>query len=264
MLREPAFEFRETAQGRGFMIRRGPFPHGDTLLVLALAQPLQGINQQTRLVLKWYFWSLPVLIGVLGWVAWQMAGRALLPLRQLARAAEVVSSETLSLRISPRGARDEVDVLTVRFNEMLDGDIINELKAGNPDKTRFKSREGLKAESRLEPFEMERDKRRRVAVDIDVNDSPVEGEYVSRKAPESDVKPLGKKWGGRAAAEEEPDSKKIDDDGDMKMPAPEKGVRDSGKGEDADSGSIHKKKQLYRGKQKEPGVMYHDLKGADK
>lgn len=120
VLREPAFEFRETTQGRGFMIRRGPFPHGDTLLVLALAQPLQGINQQTRIVLKWYFWSLPVLIGLLGWVAWQMAGRALLPLRQLATAAEVVSSETLSLRISPRGARDEVDVLTVRFNEMLD------------------------------------------------------------------------------------------------------------------------------------------------
>ncbi len=151
-----------------------------------------------------------------------------------------------------------------RFNEMLEGDIINELKAGNPDKTRFKSREGLNAESRLEPFEMERDKRRRAAVDIDVNDSPVEGEYVSRRVPESDVKPLGKKWGARSAAEDEPDEKKIDDDGDMKMPAPEKGVRDSGKGENTDSESLRRKKQLYRGKQKEPGVMYHDLKGADK
>jgi heavy metal sensor kinase len=119
VLREPIFESRATSDGR-YTIRRGPFPHGDTLLVLALAQPLEGIHQQTRLVLNWYFWSLPLLLGLLGWLAWHMAGRALLPLRQLAKAAEVVSSETLSLRISPRGARDEVDVLTIRFNEMLD------------------------------------------------------------------------------------------------------------------------------------------------
>jgi heavy metal sensor kinase len=120
VLREPIFELRTDDGGGQYIIRRGPFPHGDTLLVLALAQPLEGIHRQTRLVLNWYFWSLPVLLGLLGWLAWHMAGRALLPLRQLAKAAEVVSSETLSLRISPRGARDEVDVLTVRFNEMLD------------------------------------------------------------------------------------------------------------------------------------------------
>jgi len=120
VLREPVFELRTSATGRQYVIRRGPFPHGETLLVLAVAQPLEGIHRQTRLVLKWYFWSLPALICLLGWLAWHMAGRALLPLRQLAKAAEVVSSETLSLRISPRGARDEVDVLTVRFNEMLD------------------------------------------------------------------------------------------------------------------------------------------------
>lgn len=120
VLKEPIFESRTSDSGREYIIRRGPFPRGGTLLVLALAQPLEGIHQQTRLVLQWYFWSLPLLLGVLGWLAWHMAGRALLPLRQLAEAAEVVSSETLSLRISPRGARDEVDVLTVRFNEMLD------------------------------------------------------------------------------------------------------------------------------------------------
>ncbi len=120
VLKEPVFEARADSQGREYMIRRGPFPHGDTLLVLALAEPLEQIHRESRLVLKWYFWSLPVLLGLLGVLSWHMAGRALLPLSQLAKAAEVVSGETLSLRISPRGARDEVDALTIQFNEMLD------------------------------------------------------------------------------------------------------------------------------------------------
>jgi hypothetical protein len=109
VLAEPAFESRTDADGSQYLIRRGPFPHRDTLLVLALAQPLDGIHSESRTVIRWYFWSLPVLISLLGALAWQMAGRALLPLRQLSKAAEVVSSETLSLRISPRGAGDEVD-----------------------------------------------------------------------------------------------------------------------------------------------------------
>ncbi len=120
VLKEPVFEERTDAEGRPYMIRRGPFPHGDTLLVLALAEPLERIHHESRLVLRWYFWSMPVLLGLLGILSWHMAGRALLPLSQLAKAAEVVSGETLSLRISPRGARDEVDTLTIQFNEMLD------------------------------------------------------------------------------------------------------------------------------------------------
>lgn len=120
VLAEPEFESRTDNNGQNFLIRRGPFPHRDTLLVLALAQPLEGIHRESRTVIRWYFWSLPVLITLLGALAWQMAGHALLPLRQLSEAAEVVSSETLSLRISPRGAGDEVDALTIQFNEMLD------------------------------------------------------------------------------------------------------------------------------------------------
>ncbi len=120
VLEEPVFEARTNSVGREYMIRRGPFPHGDTLLVLALAEPLERIHRESRVVLTWYFWSLPALLGLLGVLSWHMAGRALLPLRQLAKAVEVVSGETLSLRISPRGARDEVDTLTIQFNEMLD------------------------------------------------------------------------------------------------------------------------------------------------
>lgn len=120
VLAEPEFESRKDNEGNDYLIRRGPFPHRDTLLVLALAQPLEGIHRESRTVLLWYFWTLPVLLTLLGSLAWQMAGHALLPLRQLSQAAEVVSSETLSLRISPRGARDEVDALTIQFNEMLD------------------------------------------------------------------------------------------------------------------------------------------------
>jgi len=106
VLKEPAFEERTDIAGQGYMIRRGPVPHGDTLLVLALAEPLERIHRESRLMLKWYFWSLPVLLGLLGGVSWHMAGRALLPLRQLAKAAEVVSSENaVPAHLATRSAR---------------------------------------------------------------------------------------------------------------------------------------------------------------
>jgi heavy metal sensor kinase len=61
-----------------------------------------------------------VMLALVGAGACHMAGISLLPLRQLNQAAEAVSGETLSLRIAPRGANDEVDALTVQFNAMLD------------------------------------------------------------------------------------------------------------------------------------------------
>jgi heavy metal sensor kinase len=120
ILKEPVFERRTNVRGREFLVRKGPFTHANTLLVLALAHPLEGIHRETRTVLNWYFRLLPVMLALVGAGAWHMAGISLLPLRQLNQAAEAVSGETLSLRIAPRGANDEVDALTVQFNAMLD------------------------------------------------------------------------------------------------------------------------------------------------
>jgi heavy metal sensor kinase len=58
-----------------------------------------------------------ILGSFLGWV---MAGRALIPVRDIARAAQRISGSNLSLRIPTRETGDELDYLILTFNRMID------------------------------------------------------------------------------------------------------------------------------------------------
>jgi heavy metal sensor kinase len=53
---------------------------------------------------------------IMGWI---FAGRALTPVLEVARTAERISGENLSLRIPVRGAGDEIDRLIETFNQMI-------------------------------------------------------------------------------------------------------------------------------------------------
>ena len=59
---------------------------------------------------------------IMGWI---FAGRALTPVLEVARTAERISGSNLSLRITVRGAGDEIDRLIETFNQMIERIEIN-------------------------------------------------------------------------------------------------------------------------------------------
>jgi heavy metal sensor kinase len=59
---------------------------------------------------------------IMGWI---FAGRALMPVLEVARTAERISGSNLSLRIPARGAGDEIDRLIETFNQMIERIEIN-------------------------------------------------------------------------------------------------------------------------------------------
>lgn len=61
---------------------------------------------------------LPIALIVCAVVSWYSAGRALLALQSVQRAAERITGSNLGLRIPKRGAKDELDRLIGSFNEM--------------------------------------------------------------------------------------------------------------------------------------------------
>ena len=75
-------------------------------------------------ILRQYTWiyagviPLGILCGSL--MGWFLAGHALTPVKEVARAAQRISGSNLSLRIPSRGAGDELDYLIETFNRMIE------------------------------------------------------------------------------------------------------------------------------------------------
>lgn len=87
---------------------------------VALGRSLAANND----ILREYTWiyvgviPLGILCGcVMGWL---LAGRALAPVKAVARTAQRISGSNLSLRIASRGAHDELDYLIETFNQMIE------------------------------------------------------------------------------------------------------------------------------------------------
>jgi heavy metal sensor kinase len=119
---QPSWTLRNDDHGTPFLIRAGVvydeqhrFPY-----YVAIGRSLGP----ARKVLRDYTWiyagviPLGILCGcALGWL---LAGRALAPVKELARAAERITSSNLSLRIPARGAGDELDYLIDTLNRMIE------------------------------------------------------------------------------------------------------------------------------------------------
>ena len=77
-----------------------------------------------RAIVRGYTWVLVALIplGILcgSALGWYLAGRALKPVKEVARAAGRISGSNLGLRIPVRGAGDELDYLVETFNSMIE------------------------------------------------------------------------------------------------------------------------------------------------
>ena len=67
-----------------------------------------------------YLRLVPIMIFGVSLLGWLIAGRALIPVTQVALAAQRISGSNLSLRIPTRGAGDELDYLIETFNRMIE------------------------------------------------------------------------------------------------------------------------------------------------
>lgn len=119
---QPAWRVRADRNGEPYLIRSGTVydeAHRDPYYV-AIGRSLAP----NRAVVREYTWTLAWMIplGILcgSALGWFLAGRALKPVQEVARAAERISGSNLSLRIPDRGAGDELDYLVETFNRMIE------------------------------------------------------------------------------------------------------------------------------------------------
>jgi methyl-accepting chemotaxis protein len=63
---------------------------------------------------------LPLMILTASLLGWFMAGRALVPIDDVARTAQRITGSNLRIQIPPRGANDELDRLIDAFNRMIE------------------------------------------------------------------------------------------------------------------------------------------------
>jgi heavy metal sensor kinase len=85
---------------------------------LVVGKPIAEYQNTIDNFSRYYSLSIPsglVLIGLLGWL---LSSRALLPLNQVAQAAQALTGSNLKVQIPLRGADDELDRLIESFNSM--------------------------------------------------------------------------------------------------------------------------------------------------
>lgn len=119
---QPSWTIREDRHGQPYLIRSGVVydeAHRRPYYV-AIGRSLAP----NRAIVRGYTWIFAGIIplgifcgSLMGWV---MAGRALTPVKEVARAAQRISGSNLSLRIPSRGAGDELDYLIETFNRMIE------------------------------------------------------------------------------------------------------------------------------------------------
>jgi heavy metal sensor kinase len=120
--KEPTWKIKHTPDGAQYMIRSGVVlddKNHDPFFV-AIGRPLKPNEDVIRSFTQNYVSLMPVMIFSGCLLGWLIAGRALTPVIEVARAAQRISGSNLSLRIPTRGAGDELDYLIETFNRMIE------------------------------------------------------------------------------------------------------------------------------------------------
>jgi heavy metal sensor kinase len=113
---------RRTARGEPIKIRAGIVydEHHQAPYYVALGESFAD----NVFILRRYTWiNAGVLLGALiltSILGWLMAGHVLIPVKDVAQAAQRISGSNLSLRIPTREAGDELDYLILTFNRMIE------------------------------------------------------------------------------------------------------------------------------------------------
>jgi len=93
-------------------------PSGAAYLV-QIGLPLDRVDRSIAGLERLLLWGIAGGIGISALIARWMSGRALAPLSQLAHATRLIDIANLSRRLPVRGAGDELDEVTLAFNQAL-------------------------------------------------------------------------------------------------------------------------------------------------
>ncbi|MBC7924020.1 MAG: HAMP domain-containing protein [Bryobacteraceae bacterium] len=103
-----------------YLVRTGVMTaEDDKLYYVAIGR---SNEEQARILAQfsWYYgWILPSMIVSAAVLGWFMAGRALVPVNQLAQTAERITSLNMAVEIPSRNCNDELDRLIESFNHMI-------------------------------------------------------------------------------------------------------------------------------------------------
>jgi heavy metal sensor kinase len=119
---QPVWKLRRSARGTPYLIRAGVV-HDEkhhTPFYVAIGRPMDESDKILQRYTWMYVGLIPfsLLCGCL--LGWLLTGRALVPVIEVARAAQRISGSNLSLRIPTRAAGDELDYLIETFNRMIE------------------------------------------------------------------------------------------------------------------------------------------------
>ncbi|MEO8662299.1 MAG: ATP-binding protein [Bryobacteraceae bacterium] len=111
---------RRNSRGVAFLIRRSVLVDEKKVHFCAIARAIsEDVAITNEFTLK-YLALVPLLLILASVMGWFFAGPALQPLIAVAGTAQRISGSNLALRITPRGAGDELDHLIGTFNSMMD------------------------------------------------------------------------------------------------------------------------------------------------
>lgn len=117
---KPIWRTRTDPDGTSYLLRTSTIHEGGRSYLITIGRALTD----NRRILDQFIWRFaivaPALVALLGIVGWVFAGRALVPLNDVAHAAQSITGDNLRLHIPVRGAGDELDHLISSFNAMVD------------------------------------------------------------------------------------------------------------------------------------------------
>jgi heavy metal sensor kinase len=106
--------------GNTSLVRAGPFEANDNrLYFLAIGRSFAAAHSVTGQFTRSHFLFLPLVLIAVGAAGWFVAGRALMPVNEVALAAQRITGNNLHIQIPPRGSGDELDRLIHAFNRMI-------------------------------------------------------------------------------------------------------------------------------------------------
>jgi signal transduction histidine kinase len=93
---------------------------GGGVVKVVAASPLAEVRRSVQELSHLLWFGIPVLVALVGALAWVLVGRALKPVESMRREVDEISHTTLHRRVAEPGSGDEVDRLAQTMNEMLD------------------------------------------------------------------------------------------------------------------------------------------------
>lgn len=118
--RESGFKTLKDAQGVPYLVRSSIFT-GDDDQRYYIAIGRSAAEEESLRQFTWlYGLMLPLMIISTAVLGWFMAGRALVPVNQLAETAQRITGANLAVQIPSRGSGDELDRLIEAFNLMIE------------------------------------------------------------------------------------------------------------------------------------------------